>query len=147
MVNDIPYGPSPDNLYVCPSDAMGRTNGVIMIQNTASKLGTINLMMKHLKGRADAIKELRQRALEADVEKFKRQIKKEGRIKATVKPTIGDIVLVKDDDKFGYSKFGIITGIPTPQTLEIRVRNGDKMVNIERPQSITVPIVAQCLYQ
>ena len=64
-----------------------------------------------------------------------------------MKPTIGDIVLVKDDDKFGYSKFGVIIGIPTQQTLRIRVRTGDKMAVIERPQSITVPIVAQCLYQ
>ena len=104
------------------------------------------MMMKQLKGQADTVKEIRQRALEADVEKFKRQNKKEGRIKAIVKPTVGDIVLVKEDEKFGYSKFGVVTEIPSQQTLRIRVRNGDKVGFIERPQSITVPIVAQCLY-
>ena len=59
---------------------------------------------------------------------------------------VGDIVLVKDDDKFGYSKFGVITEIPSKQSLKIRVRSGDKTAFIVRPLSITVPIVAQCLY-
>ena len=63
-------------------------------------MATINMMMKHITKHAQVIKEIRKQALEADVEKLKKEVKKEGRITTDVKPTVGDVVVVKSDDKY-----------------------------------------------
>ena len=107
---------------------------------------TVNMMMQRLKRHADMIKEIRKRTLEAEIEKFKMQNKKDGRLTIDVKPTVGDIVLIKDEEKYGYSKFGVVSGIPSEQTLTIKVKSGRGIVEIQRPSSITVPLVAWSLF-
>ena len=146
LVNDIPLGKSPDNLFICPNDILGRGGGCIRIRETASRLATVNMMMQRLKRHADMIKDIRRKTLEAEIEKFRAQNKKEGRLAIDVKPSIGDIVLVRDDEKYGYSKFGVVTAIPSQQTLTIKVKSGKGIVEIQRPSSITTPLVAQSLF-
>ena len=55
---------------------------------------------------------------------------------------MGDIVLIRSDAKGpSYDKYGVIQAILNPQTLRIRTKGG----LIDRPTSITIPIVARCI--
>ena len=76
-----------------------------------------------------------------ELEEAAMKIKKEGRISGEIKPVIGDLVFIRSEKKTDYDKYGVITNIPTPQTLEISTRNGTAI----RPWSITIPISPKCI--
>ena len=76
-----------------------------------------------------------------ELEEAQIKTKKIGRITGDIHPTVGDLVLIRNDGKQDYDRYGIVEQIISPQTLKIRTRNG----TIERPTSITVPISANCL--
>ena len=75
------------------------------------------------------------------VEEAQTKTKKIGRITGNIHPTEGDLVLIRNDGKQDYDRYGVVEKILSPQTIRIRTRNG----TIERPISITVPISAKCL--
>ena len=57
---------------------------------------------------------------------------------------VGDLSLIRNEDKTEYDKYGVIEEILSPQTLRINTRKG---IVIDRPAAITIPIVPQCLLQ
>ena len=76
------------------------------------------------------------------LERANKETKKEGNIEGNITPTVGDLVLIRSNAKdASYDKYGTIEAILNPQTLRIRIRGG----MIDRPTSITIPIVARCI--
>ena len=110
---------------------------------TKSKLQSINQMIQNIKIYREEITKVRNDHLGQELEKASIQRKKLGRTTADIKPTIGDIGLIRNEDKADYDKYGVIQEIVSPQTLRIRTRHGI----IDRPASITIPIVPHCLLQ
>ena len=112
------------------------------IPSTRSKLRSINDMIDNLKGHQALIRKIRNDQLTADLESANRKTKKEGNIEGNISPSVGDIVLIRSDAKGpSYDKYGVIQDILNPQTLRIRTK-GEV---IDRPTSITIPIVASCI--
>ena len=56
-----------------------------------------------------------------------------------ISPTVGDLVLIRTEEKSNYNKYGVVEELLTNQTLKIRTKSG----SITRPYAIMVPLVAQ----
>ena len=81
------------------------------------------------------MEKIRNEHLIHELEEATMKTKKQERISGEIKPEVGDLVLMD------YDKYGVITSIPTPQTLEIITRNR----TVIRPWSITIPISPKCI--
>ena len=141
MVNRIPYGRSKELIMICPADTLMFGQKLEHIPETRSKLHGINNMIHNINLQWEEMIKIRNDHLAQELSTAKHQTKKEGRIARTIEPQIGDLVLVRNEEKLGYDKYGIIQAILSPQTLQIRTRSGI----IERPSSITIPLSPQCL--
>ena len=93
-------------------------------------------MVSNLRVHKEEMEKIRNEHLIHELEEATMKTKKQGRISGEIKPQIGDLVLIRSEKKTDYDKYGVITSIPTPQTLEISTRNG----TVIRPWSITIPI-------
>ena len=60
-----------------------------------------------------------------------------------IMPTIGDIVLIRTEEKSNYNKYGVIEQLLSDQTLKLRTKTG----SITRPYALTVPLEAQSIIQ
>ena len=58
-------------------------------------------------------------------------------------PTIGDLVLIRTEERSNYNKYRVIEELLSDQTLKIRTITG----SITRPYALTVPLVAQSIIQ
>ena len=92
-------------------------------------------MVYNLRVHKEEMEKIRDAHLIYELEEAAMKIKKEGRISGEIKPVIRDLVFIRSEKKTDYDKYGVITSIPTPQTLEISTRNG----TVIRPWSITIP--------
>ena len=98
-------------------------------------------MVSNLTVHKEEMEKIRNKHLIYELEEAAMKIKKEGRIQGEIKLSIGDLVLIRSEKNTDYDKYGVITNIPTPQTLEISTRNG----TVIRPWSITIPISPKCI--
>ena len=87
------------------------------------------------------MEEIKDEHLIHELEDANFRTKKQGRIVGNIKPEVGDLVLIRNDGKTDYDRYGVIDSILTPQTVRIRTRNG----MVTRPTSITIPISPKCL--
>ena len=67
--------------------------------------------------------------------------KSTGTIKKHVSPTVGDLIMFKNDNKHNKTEYGRIKWLVSTQTLEIQTRRG----LVLRPTSLTVPLAPACL--
>ena len=67
--------------------------------------------------------------------------KNTGSIKKHVSPTVGDLVMFKNDNKHNKTEYGRKKRLVSGQTLEIKMRRG----LVLRPKSMTVPLAPACL--
>ena len=141
IVNRIPYALSKDMIHVCPADTLFVGPKWDYLPVVKSKLRSINDMVSNLRIHKEEMEKIRNEHLIYELEEAAMKIKKEGRIQGEIKPSIGDLVLIRSEKKTDYDKYGVITNIPTPQTLEISTRNG----KVIRPWSITIPISPKCI--
>ena len=86
-------------------------------KNTKSKLHGINSMIQNIKVSREDLRKIRNEHLCQELENAKIQTKKTGRIATDIHPTKGDVVLIRDEDKSEYDKYGVIAVIPSPQTI------------------------------
>ena len=128
MVNRIPY-------------AFSRDLVVIFLPQTKSKLRSINDMISNLRIHKKEMEEIRDQHLIHELEDANCKTKKQGRIVGNLKPEVGDLVLIRNDGKTDYDRYGVIDSILKPQTVRIRTRNG----MVARPTSITIPMSPKCL--
>ena len=98
-------------------------------------------MISNLKIHKREMEEIRDEHLIHELEDANFRTKKQGRIVGNIKPEVGDLVLIRNDGKTDYDRYGVIDSILTPQTVRIRTRNG----MVTRPTSITIPISPKCL--
>ena len=99
-------------------------------------------MIDNLKEHQELVRKIRNDQLTLELERANKETKKEGNIEGNIIPSVGDLVLIRSDAKdSSYDKYGVIQAILNPQTLRIRTRGG----MIDRPTSITIPIVARCI--
>jgi hypothetical protein len=138
MVNRIPYAFSNDLVMISPADVGPKWD---YIPQTKSRLKSINDMISNLRIHKKEMEQIRNEHLIMELEEAQIKTKKIGRITGNIHPTEGDLVLIRNDGKQDYDRYGIVEQIISPQTLKIRTRNG----TIERPTSITIPISAKCL--
>ena len=68
-----------------------------------------------------------------------------GRGKRVLKPNIGDIIMTCNPDKHNDAKYGIVEGLKSDQTLQVRYR-GDKKAT-EVPTRLWIPLAAACLFK
>ena len=111
------------------------------LPQTKSKLKGINDMIGNLRIHKKEMERIRDEHLIHELEEAQTKTKKIGRITGNIHPTEGDLVLIRNDGKQDYDRYGIVEKILSPQTIRIKTRNG----TIERPISITLPISAKYL--
>ena len=141
MVNRIPYAFSRDLIIISPADVLYVGPKGDYLPQTKSKLKGINDMIGNLRIHKKEMERIRDEHLIHELEEAQTKTKKIGRITGNIQPTVGDLVLIRNDGKQDYDRYGVVEKILSPQTISIRTRNG----TIERPISITVPISAKCL--
>ena len=141
MVNRIPYAFSKDLIIISPADVLYVGPKWDYIPQTKSKLKSVNDMISNLRIHKKEMEQIRNEHLIHELEEAQTKTKKIGRITGNIHPTEGDLVLIRNDGKQDYDRYGVVEKILSPQTIRIRTRNG----TIERPTSITVPISAKCL--
>ena len=141
MVNRIPYSKSRELIMISPADSLMFGPKLEHIPETKSKLHGINNMIHNINLHREEMIKIRNDHLAQELSTAKVQSKKEGRIVQDIKPRVGDLVLIRNEDKMDYDKYGVIHAILSPQTLQIKTRNG----LVERPSSITIPLSPQCL--
>ena len=141
MVNRIPYAFSRDMVVISPADTLFMGPKWDFLPQTKSKLRSINDMVSNLKIHKKEMEKIQDEHLIHELESAKLKTKKQGRITGDIKPEVGDLVLIRNDGKTDYDRYGVIDSILTPQTLKIRTRTGV----VTRPTSITIPISPKCL--
>ena len=139
IVNRIQYILSKDMVHVCPADTLFVGPKWDYLPVVKSKLLSINDMVSNL--HKEEMEKVRNVHLIYELEEAIMKTKKQGRISGKIKPEIGDLVPIRSEKKTDYDKYGVITSIPTPQTIEISTRNG----TVIRPWSITIPISPKCI--
>ena len=128
-------------VVISPADTLFMGPKWDFLPQTKSKLRSINDMVSNLKIHKRELEKIRDEHLIHELENVKLKTKKQGRITGDIKPEVGDLVLIRNDGKTDYDRYGVIDSILTPQTLKIRTRTGV----VTRPTSITIPISAKCL--
>jgi hypothetical protein len=141
MVNRIPYAFSRDMVIISPADTLFLGPKWDFLPQTKSKLRSINDMVSNLKVHKKEMEKIRDEHLIHELESAKLKTKKQGRITGEIKPEVGDLVLIRNEGKTDYDRYGVIDSILTPQTIKIRTRTG----MVTRPTSITIPISPKCL--
>jgi hypothetical protein len=141
MVNRIPYAFSRDMVIISPADTLFMGPKWDFLPQTKSKLRSINDMVSNLKIHKKEMEKIRDEHLIHELENAKLKTKKQGRITGDIKPEVGDLVLIRNEGKTDYDRYGVIDSILTPQTIKIRTRTG----MVTRPTSITIPISPKCL--
>ena len=127
-VNRIPYAFS----RVSPTDTLFLGPKWDFLPQTKTRLRSINNMVANLRIHKTEMKRIRNEHLIHELEEAKVKTKKQGKITGNIKPEIGDLVLIRNDGKTEYDRYGVIEALPSPQTLKIRTRTG----TVTRPTSI-----------
>jgi hypothetical protein len=136
MVNRIPYAFSRDLVIISPADTFFVGPKWDYLPQTKSKLRGINDMIVNLRVHKKEMERIKDEHLIHELEEAQTKSKKIGRITGNIEPAVGDLVLIRNDGKQYYDRYGVVEKILFPQTISIRTRNGT---------SITVPISPKCL--
>ena len=135
--NKIPYGVH-EGVYLCPSDLLGHKDNQIRIEETASKLADLNNMMKNLVQYFKIVNIARNEILRQNL---RQGSMRDGKTKKELKPSLGDLVLVKDSKNEKRGIYGVVTKLESEGTAIINTRKGE----IKRAISQLIPLAAQCL--
>ena len=141
LCNNIPYAKGIENLFIRPADFMNPDGVFEDLPRTTSHLEGINYMLERIRKHQTRLAELRDECLKNDWERYKLGEKSTGAIKKNVSPTVGDLIMFKNDHKHNKTEYGRIKRLVSAQTLEIQTRRG----LILRPTSLTTPLSPACL--
>ena len=99
LCNNIPYGKAIENLYIRPADLMHPDCAYEDLPASTSHLEVINYMLDRVIICKTRLTELRDETPRYDWERYKLGEKNTGSIKKHVSPTMGDLVMFKNDNK------------------------------------------------
>ena len=97
--------------YICPADLIRCGRNEIVIEETCSKLGELDRMMRGLARYFAIVNHTRNEMLKANLISFMKANIKEGKGKRTITAEVGDLVLVKTSDFTKRGIDGVITEI------------------------------------
>ena len=141
LCNNIPYAKGIENLYIRPADFMHPDGAFEDLPTTTSHLEGINYMLERIRKHQTRLAELRDECLKNDWERYKIGEKSTGAIKKHVSPTVGDLIMFKNENKHNKTEYGRIKRLVSAQTLKIQTRRG----LVLRPTSLTTPLAPACL--
>ena len=124
MCNKLPMGKFNDD-YICPGDLIRCGRNEIVLEETCSKLGELDRMMKGLSQYYPVMNHTRNEMLRANLVSFVKGNIREGTGKKTIVAEVGDLVLVKTLDFTKRGTYGVITEIHGEGTATVHTKEGD----------------------
>ena len=121
VCNKLPMGRFNDG-YLCPADLIGCGENEIIIDETTSKLGELDKMMRGLAQYHSVVNHMRNEMLRANLISFVKGNIKEGTGKKTIVALEGDLVLVKTSDFTKRGIYGVIKQISSDGTARVKTK-------------------------
>ena len=140
VCNKLPMGKLNDD-YICPGDLIRCGRNEIVVEETCSKLGQLDKMMKGLSQYYAVINHARNEMLRANLISFVKGNIREGTGKKTIVAEVGDLVLVKTSDFTKRGMYGVITEIHGEGSATVHTKDGD----MKRAIGQLCPLAGNCL--
>ena len=124
VCNKLPMGKFNDD-YLCPADLIGCGRNDIVFDETTSKLGELDKMMRGLAQYYSVVNHMQNEMLRTNLISFVKGNIKEGTGKKTIVAQEGDLVLIKASDFTKRGIYGVISQIDSEGTATMRTKEGE----------------------